>query len=68
MFVYCEDWKGKIMNAETYRQFGHWLHGGWNGLMHAISHMNTSHWVAVMVVAMAFGAFCMRGFGSRSAY
>ena len=34
--------------------------------MHAISHMNTYHWVGVMVVAMAFGAFCM--VGSRHSY
>jgi hypothetical protein len=56
------------MSAELYHQFVHWLNGGWSALMHGISHMNTYHWVGVMVVAMAFGAFCMRGFGSRHSY
>jgi uncharacterized membrane protein len=56
------------MIQQFLHQFSHLLNGGWTGLMRAICHMTMYHWVVVMVVSMAFGAFCMRGFGSRHSY
>ncbi|MGA2617676.1 MAG: hypothetical protein ABSF26_08710 [Thermoguttaceae bacterium] len=37
-------------------------------VMRIIEHMDTHHWVIVFIVAIAIGALCMRGYGSRKAF
>lgn len=36
--------------------------------MRHVEHLDTQDWLLVFIVAVAIGAFCMRGFGSRSHY
>ncbi len=36
--------------------------------MNEIEHLDPQGWLLVFLVAVAIGAFCMRGFGSRSNY
>ncbi|MFV1968174.1 MAG: hypothetical protein ACC628_22355 [Pirellulaceae bacterium] len=33
-----------------------------------LTHMDRQQWVVVFVIASIIGAFCMRGFGSRTGY
>lgn len=40
----------------------------WNDLMRWIERLDTQEWALVLIVAIAIGAFCMRGFGSRANY
>jgi hypothetical protein len=34
----------------------------------SLPHMDREHWIAVFVIAVIVGCFCMRGFGSRTGY
>jgi hypothetical protein len=37
-------------------------------VLHAIGRLNRHEWTIVFVVALLFGIFCLRGFGSRWNY
>lgn len=37
-------------------------------VMNYVEHLGTQEWLLVFIAAVAIGAFCMRGFGSRSRY
>jgi len=37
-------------------------------VMRYVEHLDTQEWLLVLLVAAGIGAFCMRGFGSRSKY
>ncbi len=37
-------------------------------VMHWVVTLNMRDWFWVLLASVAFGAFCMRGFGSRSSY
>ena len=37
-------------------------------VLHAIGRLNRHEWTIVFVVALVFGMFCLRGFGSRWNY
>jgi hypothetical protein len=39
-----------------------------NELLRAIDRMDTQQWLLISVVAIAVGAFFMRGYGSRTSY
>jgi hypothetical protein len=40
----------------------------WNGAMQWINHLDRNAWLLVLCGVLAIGAFCLRGFGSRSNY
>ena len=40
----------------------------WTIAVDAPTHFTRSHWILFSAVAVLFGFFCMRGFGSRKDY
>jgi len=40
----------------------------WNDILRLIDRMDPQEWILVSAVAILLGAFCLRGFGSRSKY
>jgi hypothetical protein len=39
-----------------------------HNVMHFLENMNTQEWLLLLGGAILVGAFCLRGFGSRSNY
>lgn len=50
--------------------YGKWFMVGqiYREVMHWVVTLNMRDWFWVLLGSVAFGAFCMRGFGSRSSY
>jgi len=40
----------------------------YRGVMHWVVTLNMRDWFWVLIGCVAFGVFCMRGFGSRNSY
>ncbi len=36
--------------------------------INSVEHFDTRDWLILLVIVVAVGLFCMRGFGSRSSY
>ncbi len=39
-----------------------------SSVMHWVVTLNMRDWFWILLASVAFGAFCMRGFGSRNSY
>ena len=44
------------------------MNGVWRKAMRIIENLDIQEWMLVLLVAVAIGVFCMRGFGSRTNY
>ncbi len=59
----CTMWKS--MWKDFYRDY---ILDSYDYTMQSIDQLNRNEWLAVLIVVTIMGAFCMRGFGSRSNY
>jgi hypothetical protein len=61
------------MQLETFLKtipapLGNIVETAWKESLHWVSHLDRNGWFLVFCVALAVGAFWLRGFGSRSKY